>query len=119
MLTEPGTDSGPPISTIAWPSFTKAATRRTKSPITPDLDIGVRSNYQGVDGQFVARWENARLQVCAATPAAAIAGLRRYATICPHTGGNALPYPALAPVVKPSPMSTTVAADLRLTRFHG
>ncbi|WP_207633914.1 hypothetical protein [Paraburkholderia hospita] len=57
--------------------------------------------YQGVDGQFVARWENARLQVLAATPAAAIAGLRRCATLCPHIGGNALPYPALAPVVKP------------------
>ncbi|WP_345816656.1 hypothetical protein AAGS40_27140 (plasmid) [Paraburkholderia sp. PREW-6R] len=70
--------------------------------------------YQGVDGQFVARWENARLQVLAATPAAAIAGLRRCATLCPHIGGNALPYPALAPVVKPSPMSTTVAADYRL-----
>ncbi|WP_205970931.1 hypothetical protein [Paraburkholderia sp. Tr-20389] len=70
--------------------------------------------YQGVDGQFVARWENARLQVCAATPAAAIAGLRRCATTCPHIDGHALPYPALAPVVTPGPMSTTVAADYRL-----
>ncbi|MBK5054435.1 hypothetical protein IQ289_39415 [Burkholderia sp. R-70006] len=70
--------------------------------------------YQSVDGQFVARWENARLQVCATTPAAAIAGLRRCATICPHIGGDALPYPALAPVVTPSPMSTTVAAEYQL-----
>lgn len=36
--------------------------------------------YQSVDGQFAARWENARLQVCTTTPAAAIAGLRRCAT---------------------------------------
>ncbi|MFM0515454.1 hypothetical protein, partial [Paraburkholderia sp. RL17-373-BIF-A] len=78
------------------------------------MDIGVGSNYQGVDGQFVARWENARLQVCAATPAAAIAGLHSCATTCPHVAGNALPYPAMAPVVEPSPMSTTVAADYEL-----
>ncbi|BCG04452.1 hypothetical protein PPGU19_090200 (plasmid) [Paraburkholderia sp. PGU19] len=70
--------------------------------------------YQGVDGQFVARWENARLQVCAATPAAAIAGLRRCATMCPDVGGVALPYPAFAPVARLAPMSTTVAAEYRL-----
>jgi hypothetical protein len=70
--------------------------------------------YQGVDGQFVARWDNAPLQVCAATPAAAIAGLRRCATICPRIGDNALPYPDSAPVIRPSPMSTIVAADYRL-----
>jgi hypothetical protein len=70
--------------------------------------------YQSIDGQFVARWENARLQVYAATPAAAIAGLRRCATICPHIAGIALPYPPLAPVGGSSPISTIVAADYRL-----
>ena len=70
--------------------------------------------YQSVDGQFVARWENARLQVCAATSAAAIAGLRRCATISPRVGSDALPSPASAPVIMPSPMSTTVAAEYQL-----
>ncbi|WOD14578.1 hypothetical protein [Paraburkholderia kirstenboschensis] len=70
--------------------------------------------YQSVDGQFVARWENARLQVCAATPAAAMTGLRRCAMICPHIGGDALPYPASARVVTPSPMSTNVATEYQL-----
>jgi hypothetical protein len=55
------------------------------------------------------------LQVCAATPAAAIAGLRRCATVCPHIGGTALPYPSFALAVSaPGPMSTTLAADYRL-----
>jgi len=62
-----------------------------------------RTLYQSVDGQFVARWENARLQGYAATSAATIAGLRRCATICPHIGNIALPYPPVAPVVKASP----------------
>ncbi|WOD13970.1 hypothetical protein [Paraburkholderia kirstenboschensis] len=70
--------------------------------------------YRSVDGRFVARWENARLQVCAVTPAAAISGLRRCATICPFVGGDALPYPARAPMVIPSPMSTTIAAEYQL-----
>lgn len=50
--------------------------------------------YQSVNGQLVARRENAGLQVCAATPAAAIAGLRLCATTCPHVVGNALAYSA-------------------------
>ena len=96
ILCESGCAPPTPVGTERWAAVVLALSRRRWSVCCP---LGKRPPAG---------------QVLAATPAAAIAGLRRCATLCPHIGGNALPYPALAPVVKPSPVSTTVAADYRL-----
>jgi hypothetical protein len=56
--------------------------------------------YRAADGRFVARWDHGPLQGCAATPSAAIAGLRQGAT-CQRTGQVAL-------LFGPSPLAVTL-----------
>jgi hypothetical protein len=67
--------------------------------------------YQTGDGRFVARWENARLQVLAATPRAAIIALRsgasEYQRICRTT----LPLAARAPILTLSPTEERLTAN--------
>ncbi|WP_179257803.1 hypothetical protein [Burkholderia sp. AU6039] len=69
--------------------------------------------YRAADGRFVARGDGARLQVLAATPAAAIAALRRGATDFWRVCQVALPFPPSAPIVTPDPMAAQRAADYR------
>ncbi|MEZ7522203.1 hypothetical protein [Burkholderia vietnamiensis] len=70
--------------------------------------------YRANDGRFVARGDGARLQVLAATPAAAIAALRRCATDYWRVCQVALPNATSVPVVVPEPLAARPAADYRL-----
>jgi hypothetical protein len=65
--------------------------------------------YRAADGRFVARWDHARLQVQAATPAAAIAALRRCAMDYQRICQVALPVVASVPFVTPEPMQKQLA----------
>lgn len=69
--------------------------------------------YRATDGRFVARWDQARLQVLGQTPGAAIAGLRRcagdYGRICQVD----LPVARSVPLVTPEPMNAGLTADYR------
>ncbi|UIF89111.1 hypothetical protein [Cupriavidus sp. UYPR2.512] len=67
--------------------------------------------YRAADGRFVARWNQAPLQVAAATPGAALAGLRRGARDYQRMGRVALPFPTSAGAVTPEPIATRAAAD--------
>lgn len=69
--------------------------------------------YRSTDGRFVARWEQARLQVLAATPDAAIAGLRCCALDYRRVCKAELPVVRTVPVVVPEPMDARVVADYR------
>jgi len=69
--------------------------------------------YQALDGRFVARWHSARLQVAAATPRAALTGLRRCATSYQQICRVALPFPRSAPVITAEPMAARQAAAYR------
>ncbi|MDR8032109.1 hypothetical protein [Burkholderia cenocepacia] len=69
--------------------------------------------YRAADGRIVARWDQARLQVLAATPKAAITALRRcardYQRICQIN----LPVARPIPLVAPEPMDAELTADYR------
>lgn len=69
--------------------------------------------YRAADGRIVARWDQARLQVLAATPKAAITTRRRcsrdYGRICQVD----LPVKRPIPLVEPEPMDAELTADYR------
>jgi len=67
--------------------------------------------YQTGDGRFVARWENARLQVLAATPRAAIIALRRGASEYQRICRTALPVAARAPILTSCPTEARITAE--------
>lgn len=69
--------------------------------------------YRSADGRFVARMDGARLQVLAATPAAAIMTLRRCATDYHRVCQVALPHATSVPLVVPEPLAARPAADYR------
>src|SRR5690242_3518242 len=67
--------------------------------------------YQTGDGRFVARWDNARLQVLAATPRAAIIALRRGASEYQRICRTALPLATRAPILTSCPTEARITAD--------
>ncbi|MGP8431771.1 hypothetical protein ACT2FY_01235 [Paraburkholderia fungorum] len=67
--------------------------------------------YQAIDGRFVARWNNAPLQVWAATPDAAIMALRHCATDYRRICQVVLPSASSAPAVTPEPVAARLATD--------
>ncbi|MBR8165368.1 hypothetical protein LGN16_31045 [Burkholderia vietnamiensis] len=69
--------------------------------------------YRSANGRFVARVDGARLQVLAATPAAAIMTLRRCATDYRRVCQVALPHTTSVPLVVPEPLAARPAADYR------
>jgi hypothetical protein len=69
--------------------------------------------YRAGDGQFVARWDQARLQVLDGTPAAAIASLRRYARDYRRVCQVDLPVARSIPLIEPEHMDPRLTADYR------
>jgi hypothetical protein len=67
--------------------------------------------YRAADGRFVARWHQAPLQVAAATPGAALAGLRRGAHDYQRMGRVALPFPSPTRAMTPEPIVTQASAN--------
>jgi hypothetical protein len=67
--------------------------------------------YRAGDGRFVARYDQSRLQVLAATPAAAITALRRCAIEYQRICQIALPFTPLTPLVVPELMDARLTAD--------
>ncbi|USS44328.1 hypothetical protein [Burkholderia glumae] len=69
--------------------------------------------YRAGDGRFVARWDQARLQVLDGTPAAAIASLRRYARDYRRVCQVDLPVSRPIPLIEPEQMDPRLTADYR------
>ncbi|REE06601.1 hypothetical protein B0G71_8283 [Paraburkholderia sp. BL27I4N3] len=71
--------------------------------------------YRTADGQFVARWDHAPLQVLAATPREAVAALRRCALEYQRICKVVLPFAPSFPTAAPAPMETRSALYYRFS----